>query len=123
MITGYHNQSSGSGTSVAVSTVNPTVEFCSPFYSRYRAVTNDPKCVNQPPYSFSNSVYTNNAYGESEESSRSGYNLEGFVITAWNLYADYARYEIYHSVGIDFSLAFYRGCPALYSQTLPLAPV
>ncbi len=113
----------GQGGAVAISAVNPTVEVCSPFYSRYRAITNNPRCVNLPPYSYASAYNANTAIASGDENKRMGNNLEGIMLSAYNNAASQIPVEIYHSVGVDFSLSFYRGCPCLFVQSQPAAPV
>lgn len=112
----------GSGTTIAVPSVNPLLEFSLPLYSRYRAVTNFPYSVNLPPYAWYYSNYAVGTFNTSEENARDGHNLEGWVATTYNTGGD-ARHDLFHSVGIDFSLQFYRGCPALFTMTVPAAAV
>jgi hypothetical protein len=108
----------GAGTTIAVAGVNPLLEFSLPLYSRYRAVTNFPYSVNLPPYSWLSSTYVATAFNTTEENARDGHNLEGWVATSYST-TDYLRYDVFHSVGIDFSLQFYRGCPALFAISTP----
>lgn len=111
-------QPAGAGTTVAISEVNPTIEFSLPLYSRYRAITNAPDHVNLPPYAWLSNSNTVGGFNTTEENARGGHNLEGWVASAYSTTVD-LKHDLFHSVGIDFSLYFYRGCPALYLMTTP----
>ncbi len=113
-------QPAGAGTTVAISDVNPLVEFSLPLYSRYRAITNLPESVNLPPYSWLYNSLALGTFSTTEENARDGHNLEGWVASAYSTSVD-LKHDLFHSVGIDFGLFFYKGCPALYSISTPAA--
>lgn len=112
-------QPAGAGTSVSIPDVNQVLEFSLPLYSRYRAVTCMPESVNMPPYAYQFNNLTLGTYSTTEENARSGSNLEGWVASV--VTAGDVRHDLFHSVGIDFGLFFYKGCPALYSISTPAA--
>lgn len=110
-------QPAGAGTSVSIPSVNQVLEFSLPLYSRYRAVPCMPESVNMPPYAYQFNNSTLGTYNTIEENARSGSNLEGWIASV--ITTGDVRHDLFHSVGIDFGLFFYKGCPALYTITTP----
>ncbi len=117
IVSNRRNLCGGAGATLGNPHVNSIIEVCSPFYSQYRAVPTCPYMSRQPPGSYSSFVANIN-FPVGEECAITGANRECVTITYGSTAESLTdRFTIFHSVGVDFSLIYYRGCPAIYKYT------